>query len=94
MDFKLDMNVYDYKNELHQIYGSFRKLKNEQLCFIQDISILIDEDNRELLSWYNTTESTGYEIELKGATETDIEEHIKWCFDHYKIKYDYVKVKL
>ena len=99
MDFQLEMNVYDYKNELHEIYGSFKKLQEDQLCFIQDMGIATlhdvdsNKEGEEFLYWYDTTESVSHYIELKESTEKDIEEHIKWCFDNYGIKYDYVKVK-
>ena len=94
-DFKLDMNVYDYKNEKQEVYGKFSKLKREQLCFIQDLSIshCFDED-KYVFRWKYQDETLAAEIDMEDATVNDIEEVIKECFDYYKIKYDYVKVEL
>lgn len=33
-------------------------------------------------------------ISIENATASDIEDIIKECFDHYDIKYDYIKVEV
>lgn len=94
-DFKLDMKVYDYKNDKHEIYGKFSKLKKDQLCFIQDLSIshYFDED-KYMFGWYDTRQSTSHDICLENATASDIEYVIKECFEYYDMRYDYIKVEL
>ena len=94
-DFKLDMKVYDYKNDKHEIYGKFSKLKKDQLCFIQDLSIshYFDEDIY-MFGWYDTRQSTSHDICLENATASDIEYVIKECFEYYDMRYDYIKVEL
>lgn len=95
LDFNLDMVVYNYKNEKKHICGKFVKLKREQLCFIQNLSFshIVDEDE-DVFSWYDNELSVDHDLYCKTATTTDIENSIKDCFEHYGIKYDYVKVEL
>ena len=92
-DFKLDMQVYDYKNDKHEVYGTFNKLKRSQLCFIQGLSIFIDsDDGKTRFGWLD--HDIDIEILMEEATSNDIEEIIKEYFDNFNIKYDYVKVEL
>ncbi|MBQ6631530.1 MAG: hypothetical protein IJH55_05265 [Romboutsia sp.] len=94
-DFKLDMQIYDYKNDKHEINDKFSKLKYNQLCFIQDLDVVYDiYDDEYQLSWYDTRRSVSNILSLKNATSRDIEQHIKECFDYYDMKYNHVKVKL
>ena len=91
-DFKLDMQVYDHKNDKHEIYDKFNKLKRDQLCFIQDLSIFNDDGIK--FGWKDINYNIYREIFIEDATASDIEEIIKECFEHFNIKYDYVKVEL
>ena len=42
LDFKLDMEVYNYNNEKEHVCDSFNKLSKNNLCFLQDLSITDD----------------------------------------------------
>ena len=94
-DFKLDMQVYNYKNEKCEIWGKFSELKRKQLCFIQNLSMIHDyEDDKHKFGWKYSDEIVASEIDTENATSSDIEEIIKECFDYYDVKYDFVKVEL
>ena len=92
-DFKLHMQVYNYRNEKCEIYDKFSTLERKQLCFLQHFSLFEDSDTNKIMFGWNYSDEPATEIDLENARAIDVEEVIKECFDYYNVKYDYVIVE-
>lgn len=100
MSFKLDMMIYDFKNESEVICDDFKRLKDYNLFYLKDIEIAIfwdpedEKHGEEVLKWYDPKGKQMDHLFYEKANAKLIEEFIKDCFDNNGIKYEYIKVEL